>query len=136
MDDGLSSGCEQRLSDLKERFESWRLTKTNRGEAIPDALWSEVIELSQVLPHGRLCRVLRLGSHDLKKRLGLPVARAKRPRRKVSLVDMTEAVSSAVLSSASAEMTIERGDGARLRLSYSGSVGELGPLVTEFLRSP
>ena len=136
MDSGLLSSDEQRLLELKERFEQWRSRKTNRGEAIPEALWSEVIELSQMLPHGRLCRVLRLGSHDLKKRLGLPVTRTKRPRRKVSLVDMTEAVSSVVLSSASAEMTIERGDDARLRLSYSGPVGELGPLVAQFLRSP
>ena len=95
-----------------------------------------MIELSQVLPHGRLCRVLRLGSHDLKKRLGLPVTRAKRRRQAVSLVDMTEAVSEAVLSTSSTELSIERSNGARLRLSYSGPVGELGPLVTEFLRSP
>ncbi len=135
MDNSLlsTSTDDQRLSELQQRFEHWRASKTSRGERIPEALWSEVIELSKRLPHGRLCRVLRLGGHDLKRRLGLAVPRRKKPRTQaLSLVEVTEAISSTAWPAA-AELTIERRDGARLQLSYPGAVAELSPIIAQFL---
>ena len=61
--------AEQRLSELAERLDQWRQTKTKRSDPIPEALWSQAITLTQTLPLHHVSKALRLSRYDLKKRI-------------------------------------------------------------------
>ena len=62
--------AEQSLSELAERLDQWRQTKTKRSDPIPDTLWRQAIRLTETLPLHRISKTLRLSSYDLKKRIG------------------------------------------------------------------
>jgi hypothetical protein len=134
MVDQRAVDSEQRLSDLAERFAQWRATKPRRTAAIPEALWAEVVALSAVLPRRRLCRVLRLSDTDLQKRLGLelPPPPPRAGATPAAFIEVLAPPTPALL--AGSELTVERPDGARLRLRYTGAVAELAAFVQPFLR--
>ena len=128
---------EQQLSTLAERFTHWRATKRHRGDPIPESLWADVCSLSKVLPQRQICRVLRLSDRDVQKRLGVDVIPPKphpKPTQSVTFIDMTEAVTTYPPTSATVtEVAVERPDGARFQLHYSGDIAQLAPLVESFL---
>lgn len=137
MIDELTTTAEQRLGELAERFKQWRATKTRRAEPIPESLWAEALELSELLPRRQVSRTLRLSDHDLQKRQGQGVAVPRQLMSETKTLHFVE-LNEAVLPhepnpSTRAEMTFERPDGARLQLRYSGAVAELSPLVHSFL---
>ena len=139
MADSLSVDGEQQLAELSNRFSHWRAVKTYRGDPIPEALWAEVIELSQVVPRRRLCRTLRLSDTDLKKRLGMAVPRRSPPPARATdqpeFVELTEVLGPNVAPLPVAELAVERADGVCLRLRHAGAVAELIPFVQQFLAS-
>ena len=139
MADPLSVDGEHQLAELSNRFSHWRAVKTYRCDPIPEALWAEVIELSQVVSRRRLCRTLRLSDTDLKKRLGIAMPRRSTPPAcatdQPAFVELTEALGPNVAPPPVAELAVERGDGACLRLRHTGAVVELMPFVQQFLAS-
>ena len=52
-----------------EQFECWRSQRTKPSERIPEALWTQAVELTQVLTQGQVAKKLRLGASDLKRRV-------------------------------------------------------------------
>lgn len=136
----LAKNAEQQLAELGEQFAQWRSTKTRRGEPIPERLWTQALALCERLPRSQIRRRLRLSDRDFKKRQGLDVSKAKESSASAleatSFIELTEAVSWHEPSAlARAEMLLERPDGTRLQLRYSGAVSEMTPIVDRFLRA-
>ncbi|MCB0122947.1 MAG: hypothetical protein KDE58_11920 [Caldilineaceae bacterium] len=137
MVDQTNVDAEQQLLALAERFAHWRTTKRHRGDPIPEALWAEVGSLSNRLPQRHICRVLRLSDRDVQKRLG-PGGVATKPQptstQALTFIDMTEALSTHTPPSVGVtEVAVERPDGARFQLHYTGDIAQLAPLVQSFL---
>ncbi len=133
----LAKNAEQQLAELGEQFAQWRSTKTRRGEPIPERLWAQALALCDRLPRSQIRRCLRLSDRDFKKRQGLEVSQAKEVASEleaVSFIELTESASWRGPSAlARAELLLERPDGARLQLRYSGAAAEMTSIVDHFL---
>lgn len=57
------------LSAVKQLFSDWRATRKNRTEAIPDKLWSMVIELYPQYKRSFICQQLGLNGGQLRQHL-------------------------------------------------------------------
>lgn len=56
------------LEGVLQRFESWRLSRTKRGQ-IPEDLWEAAVSLCNRYPLSRVSQELRLNYTDLRKRV-------------------------------------------------------------------
>ena len=66
---GKQSNCPPALSELRDRFESWRKKKENRTDPIPEALWVSAVSLARKYGLNDVTKVLRLERYSLKKRV-------------------------------------------------------------------
>ena len=107
------------LESVQEQFKAWRAGKAGR-EPIPEHLWEAAARLCREHPRTRVSRVLRLSFNDLKKHL---------PER--APVQFTELDIRPLTGPWQIEC--QRPDGARLRLSSSSPLPDLGGLVRDFL---
>ena len=53
---GTAHAAERDLQTLVQRFGHWRARRTHRSEPIPAALWDQAVQLSDVLPIGRVAQ--------------------------------------------------------------------------------
>lgn len=126
--------AEEHLSHVTQQFAQWRQSRANpRGSRIPEPLWTEALTLADVLPLTRVARQLGLKPHTLKRRRGDPAGPAVSapPQRPAPFVEVTAAVGPL----ATAEVEVQRPDGARLRLTYHDAAPALAPLLQTFLES-
>jgi len=107
------------LESVQEQFKAWRAGKAGR-EPIPEHLWEAAARLCREHPPTRVSRVLRLSFNDLKKHV---------PER--APVQFTELDIRPLTGPWQIEC--QRPDGARLRLSSSSPLPDLGGLVRDFL---
>jgi len=119
MTEGLTS-ADLTIESVKQEFAQWRASRTKRIEPIPQHLWQTAVELCKTHRITHVCRHLRLSFADLKKHLP--------PKEKLSFVELD-----AGCLFGQWQLTCERPDGARLRLSAAGQVPELDALIRQFL---
>jgi hypothetical protein len=133
----LPTQAEEHLSQVAQQFAQWRQNRANpRGSRIPESLWAEAIALAEVLPPTRVARHLGLKPHALKQRRGdRGRSVVSPPSSPAAFVEVTADVAHAVGRPATAEVEVQRPDGARLRIAYHDAAPALAPLLQTFLES-
>jgi hypothetical protein len=124
--------AEEHLSQVAQQFAQWRQSRPNpRGSRIPEPLWAEALALAEVLPPTRVARHLGLKAHALKQRRGdrgSPVV-SPHPSPAAAFVEVTADVG----RPATAEVEVQRPDGARWRITYHDATPALAPLLQTVL---
>lgn len=123
------------LEEVAEHFKQWRNGK-EKGERIPESLWSEAIGLVGTYGVSQVTRSLHLSGTDLNKRRGI-VGTSKRRRGaggKTLFMEVAPALVDQALGpkAGTAWMELERPDGLRLRIRPSGGA-DLLALVDRFM---
>src|SRR6266852_1559438 len=60
--------AEHQLTQVADRFDHWRQTRTTPAEPIPHSLWEQAIALTTVFSISRVATRLRVSGGELKKR--------------------------------------------------------------------
>jgi len=126
--------AEEHLSQVAQQFAQWRQSRPNpHGSRIPEPLWAEAITLAEVLPPTRVARHLGLKPHALKQRRGDRGSPVVSPHSApaAAFVEVTADGE----RRATAEVEVQRPDGARLRITYHDATPVLAPLLQTFLES-
>ena len=125
--------AEDQLRDLAQQFAQWRQNRTTPRGRIPQPLWAQAHALAHVLPLARVAKQLGLTSHALKRRReGRTAAAVPTPLpASLNFVEVTPPAWPAP----TAEVEVQRADGARLRLTYHETTPALAPLLQAFLES-
>jgi len=126
--------AEDTLNDLAQQFAQWRQSRTTPRGRIPQLLWAQAVALSQRLPLTRVAKQLGLTPGALKRRGG-GKAVAAMPPPPPSSPQFVE-VTAAAWRMPTAEVEVQRADGARMRISYSESSPAVAPLLQTFLARP
>ncbi len=123
------------LDEVAKHFEQWRRGK-NKGERIPEQLWSEALGLVGTCGISRVTRTLRLSYKELDKRRGIIEAgqRGQGPGGETAFVEVDRTlVNQAPGPEATAVwVELERPDGLRLRIRPTQGVDMLA-LVERFM---
>jgi len=120
--------AEARLQEVTEQLTQWRQRRASvRGSRIPAALWSEILQVAEVLSVPHVAKHLRLKPQALKRRRG-----EGETTPSVAAPRFVEVTTAAGLSGAVA-VEVQRPDGVRLRITYSESAPALAPLLQTFL---
>jgi hypothetical protein len=64
----IPAHAEHHLTQVADRFDHWRQTRTTPAEPIPHDLWEQAIALTAMFPITRVARRLRVSGGELKKR--------------------------------------------------------------------
>ncbi len=124
--------AEDELSHLVQQFAQWRQSRTTPRSRLPKPLWAQAVALAQVLPLARVAKQLGLGPQALRRRAG-GKATAVTARLPASLHFVE--VNAAAWRAPTAEVEVQRADGARMRLTYSEANPARAPLRQTFLVS-
>jgi hypothetical protein len=124
--------AEDTLKHLAQQFAHWRQSRTTPRGRIPQPLWTQAVALSQRLPLTRVAKQLGLTPQALKRRRESQAAAIPTPPP--ASLHFVE-VSAPAWRAPTAEVEVQRTDGARLRITYSESSPALGPLLQTFLAS-
>ena len=108
------------LEEVAVHFEDWRREK-QKGERIPDQLWSEAIALVEDDGLSQVTRRLRLSGRDLNRRRGIVGSgprRARRAEQPAAFVELAPEVVAQAQRRACTPASLEliRPDGLRLRI--------------------
>jgi hypothetical protein len=133
----IDTPAEVALTELAERFEHWRRTRSKGHARIPEDLWDQAVALSTVLSNGRVAKCLRLSPTDLRKQrvarqTSAANASAETPP---TFVDITPSMPWATASPVEAKIEFARPDGARMCIHTRGSATPLVALVQTFLEA-
>ncbi len=123
--------AEDVLTHLAQQFAHWRQSRTTPRGRIPKPLWAQAVALAQVLPCARVAKQLDITPHALKRRgeeAGAATVSTP-PPRSPHFVE----VQAPAWRTPTAEVEVQRADGARLRITYSESSPALAPLLQAFL---
>jgi len=128
--------AEQQLTHVADRFDHWRQTRTTPAEPIPPYLWEQAIALTTVFSISRVATRLRVSGGELKKRCAAHHASAVEPSS--TALGFVELVATPAwpMPTLSAEVELQRIDGARLRIHYHEPQPQLVALVRAFLETP
>ena len=123
------------LEEVSEHFAQWRRRK-QKGDRIPEPLWSEALGLLGTYGVSQVTRTLRLSGTDLNKRRGMIGAGRTREAtgRETSFVEIDSVVMgrAAGPEASAVWMELERPDGLRLRIRPTGGA-EMLALVERFM---
>jgi hypothetical protein len=125
--------AEEQLRHITQQFAQWRQSRTTPRGRIPKALWAQAVTLTQVLPCAKVAKQLGLTPHALKRRgdeassVPAPIPSSRSPH----FVEVTTA-----WRFPTAEVEVQRRDGARLRITYNEPSPVLVPLLQTFLETP
>lgn len=127
-----ASHAEDELRQVAQQFTQWRQRRTTPRGRIPPPLWTQAVALSRVLPLSRVAQQLGLCPQRLRKHGGGKVVASGAPAPAISspFVEITP-----TWRSPSAEVEVQRADGARLRIIYNEAAPALAPLLQTFLES-
>jgi hypothetical protein len=124
--------AEDTLKYLAQQFAQWRASRSTPRGRIPKPLWAQAVALSHGLPLARVARQLGLGPQALRRRGGGKAAAATTLLpASLSFVE----VAAPAWRVPTAEVEVQRADGARMRLSYHEAPPALAPLLQIFLAS-
>jgi hypothetical protein len=114
----IPAHAEHQLTQVADRFDHWRHTRTTTAEPIPYDLWEQAIALTAFIPMTHVARRLRVSGGELKKRCAAhPTARAT-PAAPAALGFVeVPAASARPLPTAAIELELHRPDGTRLRIA-------------------
>ena len=126
--------AEHHLTQVADRFDHWRQTRTTSAEPIPPDLWEQAIALTALVPLTRVARRLRGSGGELKKRCAAPHAAPSVP----AALHFVEVPAAPVwpLPTAPIESELHRPDGARLRSTAPEAQFPLTALVRTFWATP
>jgi hypothetical protein len=124
--------AEDQLNHLAQQLAQWRQSRTTPRGRIPKPLWAQAIALTHVLPLARVAKQLGLTPHALKRRGGGTAAAV--PATLPPSLHFVE-VPPPAWRAPTAEVEVQRADGARLRLTYHETTPALAPLLQTFLES-
>src|SRR5262249_8358601 len=123
--------AEASLNDLAQQFAQWRQSRTTPRGRIPKPLWAQAIALSQRLPLTRVAKQLGPTPGPLKPRGGGRAVAEMLPPPP-SFPQFVE-VNATAWRMPTAEVEVQRADGARMRITYSESSPAVAPLLQTFL---
>lgn len=129
------SAAEAELTQLIERFEHWRQTRTTRRDPIPDWLWDQAVSLTAHLPRSRVARRLRLNRQEFTKRCGQSRPGAINPPAASPASDFIEVKAEPSWLATGMDIDLQRADGMRLRIQYREPQPPLAAVVQAFLES-
>jgi len=124
--------AEAALSHLAQQFAHWCQRRTPPRGRIPTPLWAQAVALSHVLPLARVATRLGLGPQALRRRGGGKAAGVPAPRPASPHFVEVQALA---WCTPTAEVEVQRADGARMRVTYSDSTPALAPLLQTFLET-
>jgi hypothetical protein len=123
------------LEEVAEHFAQWRRRK-QKGDRIPEPLWSEALGLLGTYGVSQVTRTLRLSGTDLNKRRGQIGAGQRRQEagEETVFVEIAPLVMDQVPGpeASAVWMELERPDGLRLRIRPTGGA-EMLALVERFM---
>ena len=123
------------LEEVAKHVEQWRSTK-EKGERIPQQLWSEALGLVSTYGISRVSRTLRLSHTELSKRQGIIEAAQRRQGSggETAFVEIDRALVDTTPGpeATAVWMELERPDGLRLRIRPTHGVDMLA-LVDRFM---
>jgi hypothetical protein len=125
--------AEDQLRHVAQQFAQWRQSRTTPRGRIPKPLWAQAVALSHVLPLARVAKRLGLTPHALKRR-GESQATAV-PTTLPASLNFVE-VQAPAWRAPTAEVEVQRADGARMRVTYNEANPALAPLLQTFLETP
>ena len=128
--------AEQQLTQVADRFDEWRQTRTTRAEPIPQRLWEHAIALTTMFSIARVATRLRVSGGELKKRCAAHHAAQSVPAS--TALGFVEVTATPVWPrpTAGTEIELHRADGARLRIHSHEPQLPLVALVRTFLETP
>jgi hypothetical protein len=128
--------AEHHLTQVADRFDHWRQTRTTPAEPIPPDLWEQAIALTALVPITRVARRLRVSGGELKKRCAAHHAAPSTPMAPAAL-DFVEVPAAPVRPHPTTiEIELHRPDGTRLRIATHETPLSLLALVQTFLEAP
>jgi hypothetical protein len=127
--------AEHQLTQVADRFDEWRQTRTTRTEPIPQHLWEQAIALTTVFAITRVATRLRVSGGELKKRCAAYHATRSAPTS--TALGFVEVTATPVWPSPTAgtEIELSRADGTRLRIHSYEPQPPLVALVRTFLET-
>jgi hypothetical protein len=128
--------AEHQLTQVADRFEEWRQTRTTRAEPIPPHLWEQAIALTALFPLTRVATRLRVSGGELKKRC--VAHHAAQPAPTSTALSFVEVTATPVPPTppAGTEIDLHRPDGTRLRIHTYEQQFPMTDLVRTFLETP
>jgi hypothetical protein len=128
--------AEQELAQLAIRFDQWSDDRATRRERIPDSLWEQAVALTTVLPLSQVAKCLRISWRDLHQHCTAHLAPAVEPSS--TALSFVELPATPVwpMPTLTAEIELQRTDGARLRIHYHEPQPPLVALMRTFLETP
>ena len=131
-----STQAEHQLTQVADRFEEWRQTRTTRAAPIPQHLWEQAIALTALFPLTRVATRLRVSGGELKKRCA--AHHAPQPAPASTALRFVEVTATPVRPTppAGTEIELQRPDGTRLRIHIYEPQLSMADLVRTFLETP
>ena len=132
----IPAQAEHQLTQVADRFDHWRQTRTTPAEPIPHYLWEQAIALTATVPITRVATRLRVSGGELKKRCAAYHAACAVPVTSAAFgfVEMPTAPAWA-LPTSGIEIELQRPDGTRLRIAAQEPQLSLTAVVRTFLET-
>jgi hypothetical protein len=131
-----SAHAEHQLTQVADRFDAWRQTRTTRAAPIPHDLWEQAIALTALCPLTRVARRLRVSGGELKKRCVAHAARSALCASTALGFVEVPTTSGWPRPTSGIEIELQRPDGTRLRIAAQESQLPLLSVVRTFLETP
>jgi hypothetical protein len=130
----IPAQAEHQLTQVADRFDHWRQTRTTPAEPIPPYLWEQAIALTATVPITRVATRLRVSGGELKKRSTAHHTTHSVPATIIpSFMEVTAMAPWPPLSGTQIEL--HRADGAWLRVHAHEPQLSLATLVRTFLET-
>jgi hypothetical protein len=115
------------LEVVRNRFEIWRKGRQQRGR-IPEALWQAAAELCKEYPVYEVSRSLRLNYNGLRHRIPESAPERSQAVGQGSDIGFVRLDLGARIRSAECLVEMEAPNGARMRMSFKGVLGDVDPV--------
>jgi len=129
--------AEPQLTQVADRFDHWRQTRTTPAEPLPHSLWEQAIAFTTTFSIPRVATRLRVSGGELKKRCAAHHAALAAPVSTATpgFVEVP-AAPAWPLPTSGIEIALHRPDGARLRIAAQEPPLPLTALVRTFVETP
>lgn len=116
----ISAALPTALESVRYQFQTWRASKENPREPIPEDLWAEAAKLGDLYPISQISRSLRLNHTDLKNRISRTRNKASGQSSPPIFVEL-DSLQPIIPSECVVEM--EDGCGSKMTMTFKGQAG-------------